>query len=128
LSAHPRKILIKAAGVELAAELLDTPTADRIWATLPIHATAHTWGAEVHFETHVETGWDADAREVVTLGEIGFSPEHDTITIGFGPTPISQENEIRLEGPANIWARCIDDARALAKVKAGQLIEVLRTS
>ena len=44
-----REILIRAGTVAIRARLLDTPTAERIWAALPIYAEARTWGCEVYF-------------------------------------------------------------------------------
>ncbi len=124
LAVRSRKILIKAADVEISAQLHGTPTADRIWAVLPIRAVVQTWGDEIYFETHVETGREPDARAIVAPGELAFWPEGDAIAIGFGPTPISVGDEIRLAAPCNIWARTDDDVRQLSSVKAGDLIEV----
>lgn len=50
----PRRVLIRAGRISLRAEL--SATADRIWAALPFHSTAETWGQAVQFETPVETG------------------------------------------------------------------------
>ncbi len=56
-----REILIRAGTVAIRARLNETPTADRVWATLPIYSTAELWGQALHFETHVETGRDRGA-------------------------------------------------------------------
>jgi len=58
----PRRVLIRAGRVSIRAELLDTPTAERIWAALPIYSTAETWGGAVHFETPVESGRERGRR------------------------------------------------------------------
>lgn len=120
-----RTIVIRAGDIAIRAKLLDTPTAERIWAALPIEAAARTWGEEVYFDAPVTSAAEPDARVVVKPGDIAFWPDGDAITIGFGPTPLSRtRGEIRLAGPCNIWAKALDDVRMLKAVHPGATIYV----
>ena len=119
-----RKIMITAGSVQIEAELLDTPTANAIYEHLPIRSQASTWGEEVYFATPVSVTREADARDVVQPGEIAFWVEGDSIAIGFGRTPISRGDEIRLAAPTNIWAKALDDVKRLKAVKAGDRVSV----
>lgn len=119
-----RKLKMMIGPVELEAELRDTPTADAIYKKVPFTSEARTWGEEVYFSTPVRVAREADARAVVEAGELAFWVEGDSIAIGFGRTPVSRGNEIRLAAPTNIWGRALDDVRRLSRVKDGDAIRV----
>lgn len=121
-----RRIRFTFDGVVLNAELLDTATANAIWDALPIDASVSTWGDEVYFDCGVSLGEEAGARALVTAGEIAYWPPGDAIAIGFGRTPVSRGDEIRLASPANIWAKATDDVKNLKPVRAGTRVRIVR--
>lgn len=119
-----RKLKMSIGTVEIVAELFDTPTANAIFDSLPFSSTVSTWGDEVYFSTPVSAPREADARAVVKAGELAFWVEGDSIAIGFGPTPISHGDEIRLAAPTNIWGRALDDVQQLRSVPPGAAVNV----
>ena len=123
-----RKLKMTIGGIEITAELFDTPTADAIYQNLPFSSTARTWGEEVYFDTPVTSENEADARDVVEVGELAFWLAGNAIAIGFGPTPVSQGEEIRLASPCNVWGRAVEDVRELMVIKDGDPITVERLS
>ena len=112
--------------VVLDAELFGTPTAQAVAAALPLESVALTWGEEVYFDVPIKVAREADAREVITPGEIAYWPDGPAIAIGFGRTPISQGDETRLASPCNVFARSLGDVKILGAVKAGTRVKVTK--
>jgi len=118
------RIRITVGSVLVDVELFETPTATAIRDALPFTSRAMTWGEEVYFTTPVSATREKNARAVVEAGEIAFWTDGDAIAIGFGPTPISQGDEIRLASPCNIVGKALTDVRDLAPIGGGETIKV----
>ena len=112
-------IKIRAAGVEVTAELNDSPTAKAVAAALPIRAKGNRWGGEIYFRIPVKTGLEPDSRDVLEVGELGYWPTGSAFCIFFGPTPASSGEEPRAASAVNILGRIDGDTSELWGVPDG---------
>ncbi len=119
-----KKLILRIGPISLVAELLDTPTAKEILKHVPFTSSVNTWGNEVYFDTPISVSKETDAKDIVEAGELAFWVEGSCIAIGFGPTPISQGNEIRLAAKTNIWGHSLTDVKLLTKAKDGDPVSV----
>jgi hypothetical protein len=118
------KVQIACGDIQIEAQLRDTPTARAIIQALPLESTAQTWGDEVYFGVPVNSQPERDVKDVVEPGEIAFWVQGQAIAIGFGPTPISRDHEIRLAAPCNVWADALDDVKQLKDASNGDTVRV----
>tara|TARA_Y100001958_G_C21127013_1_gene469442 strand:+ start:597 stop:974 length:378 start_codon:yes stop_codon:yes gene_type:complete len=122
-------IKIKISDLEIMCAVRDNDTAKKIISLLPIQAKINTWGKEIYFDIpKVSIKHEKDAKEVFSLGEIAYWNQGNAIAIGFGPTPVSKGQEIRLISPANHWANANNphELIKLEQFKDGENIEVLK--
>lgn len=121
----PETLLLTAGRHTATITCCDTPTAQAICAALPIQSEVHTWGQEIYFGVPIEAVLEADARDVVEAGEIAFWVEGRCIAVGFGPTPISRGDEIRLAAAVNVWGHA-DDVHGFAACAPGDPVRLRR--
>ena len=96
---------IKISDLVLSCRLRQNNTAKKISKLLPLKSIVNTWGDEIYFKIpKINLNIEDNAKDIVNLGEIAFWVEGNSIAIGFGRTPISKLNEIRLAARVNIWA------------------------
>ena len=119
-----RRLLITTDRVRVEAELGATPTADALWDALPVTAQAHTWGDEIYFPTPLVLDREPAASSLVTAGDLGYWPAGQALCIFFGPTPVSQGDEIRAASEVNIFGRVDGDATVLRAVREGDTITI----
>jgi hypothetical protein len=118
-----KKIRIIAGTLEAEAELNDTRTAQAIWETLPIKGRVNLWGDEIYFSIPFSLEPEL-GQELVSLGDLGYWPDGNAFCIFFGPTPVSQGDEIRPASPVTVFGKVIGDATIFIKVAAGTKITI----
>jgi hypothetical protein len=119
-----QKIRITANTVRVEAELNDSPTAKAIHGILPIKALAQRWGGEIYFSVSTEAALEAESREVLEAGELGYWPPGSAFCIFFGPTPSSQGDEIRAASAVNVIGKLKGDWSGLWDVNSGDSVTV----
>lgn len=104
------QIAIRLGSLTMEAELNDTQTARQVADVLPLRSGFSTWGDEIYFAIPIEAALEADAREVVEIGDLGYWPPGKAFCIFFGQTPMSQPGEIRPASAVNLIGKIIGDA------------------
>lgn len=118
-----KKIRITAGETEAEAKLNDTKTAQAIWEALPIEGRVNLWGGEIYFSTPVQLGLEA-GQVLVNTGDLGYWPDGNAFCIFFGPTPVSQGDEIRPASPVTVLGKVTGDAKLFRNVARGTKITI----
>ncbi len=118
------KYLISIDKISFNINFRDTNTAEVIKKNLPLEGECNTWGKEYYFYTDLNIKIENNATNIVSKGEIAYWPGGNAIAIGFGKTPLSRNNEIRLVDKCNIWADTDFDVSILEKLDYPKKIRV----
>ena len=110
-----QKIAISIAGLNIEAELYDTPCAQGIAAILPIETTPNEWGDEFYFRIPCAYDLDQTATTQVKAGDIGYWPPGRAVAIFFGPTPMSTGPDPVPASAVNIIGKITSDPTELKK-------------
>ncbi len=120
------KIRISVEDLSITAELLDTPTAQKIIQSLPLEASVNTWGDEIYFDVPLNLDLESGARADVEVGELGYWPSGPAFCIFFGPTPMSAGEKPRAASEVNIFGHVIGDSTILKSVRRGATISITK--
>ena len=119
-----KKIILKFNSKIFEINLRNTETARLIAETIPINSKIQMWGEEIFFNTNIKVKLEDGAKEVMQLGELAFWTEGSAIAIGYGKTPVSLGQEIRLIGPCNVWADSSFKKSDFDNIKSGDEISL----
>lgn len=112
----PTPIKIRVGGLELSAELNESPSANKLKSLLPLEFTMSRWGDEYYGDCDIKVELSHDARDIMEVGELAVWPTGNALCIFFGATPASKGNEPRAVSFVNPVGRLIDSPEALKKL------------
>jgi len=119
-----RKLRMIVHNHEWLISLNDSETANRLWQNLPVTAAANRWGEEIYFRVDID-GASGTLQEVVAKGDVAFCPP-ETLCVFFGPTPLSEGEEIRPASPVIVVGRVGDNLAILKTVAEHDSVRVER--
>jgi hypothetical protein len=111
-------MLLKFDNFVIKLNLDNSQTALKLAKLSSFKAQISTWGEEIYFETtNLGIKPDKNARDIVNFGEVAYWCEGHSIAIGFGKTPVSIDNEIRLVSKVNVFATFNTSSKILNNLK-----------
>ncbi len=118
-----KPIQIRIGDLLVSAVLSESATAEGVYGSLPVTMPFNTWGDEIYFRLPI----DLTPRTTVThlkKGDIAYWPDGAAFCIFFGPTPISQGDDIRPASPVCLIGRIRGDPEVFRKVMRAPMITV----
>ncbi|MCK9322461.1 MAG: cyclophilin-like fold protein [Candidatus Methanomethylophilaceae archaeon] len=88
------KIKIRTRNDEYIAELDDSDISNTIWLSLPFTAQINMLGSQIYFEMPVNAKMDGERVTKLEIGDIAYWPKVEAFCIFFGPTPLSDDDDL----------------------------------
>jgi hypothetical protein len=104
---------------ELDVELNDASspkTVKAILNCLPIEVMINRWGDELYTEPTPVKVAEENAKSIVDLMDVAYWPEGSALCLFFGPTPISDANQIKPYSAVNVIGRITGEKNLARKV------------
>lgn len=118
-----KECIIEIGPIVLEMEFYDTETAKLIYDQLPFAGTLQKWGQEVSFDVPFpDISLEADARQVLNVGEVGYWTEGSSITIYYGETPASLGDQPGETTPVNVFGKIKTNVSELSSADVGDFI------
>ena len=118
------RINISVEDLSVEADLLNSPTANKIFEALPLESSASVWGDEIYFDIPLNIAPEPEARADVEVGDLAYWPAGPAFCIFFGPTPVSTGDQPRAYSPVNVFGRILGDAKQFKSVSNGAMVTV----
>ena len=121
---HSEKIIIQFPSFSMEAEIMPTTTGNAILCALPLSGKAHIWGDEIYFGIPLSLAPEKEAKEEVSIGDLGYWPIGKAFCIFFGRTPVSTDNNPKAYSAVNVFGKITGDCSMLKKVRQGDIITI----
>ncbi len=109
------KIKILVGDVVLEAELNNSKTAKKIVEALPFTFSGDYWGDEIYGSIPVKVGDESPVEVIDEPGTLGYWPIGNALCLFWGPTPVSQGDEIRPASPVNLVGKVVSGLNEFIK-------------
>lgn len=87
---------------------------------LPFTLKANLWGDEIYTDPAPFSTQEENAQDVVELFDVAFWPPGKAICLFYGPTPVSEKNQIKPYSPVNVIGKIIEPNKTiLGKIQDG---------
>ncbi len=102
----------------------DFPAAETLRKSLTLEATVNRWGDEIYFSITPKLS-GGEKRKIVNKGDIAFWPPGSAFCIFFGPTPLSEGEEIRPASEVILLGKIEEGVEAFKQVEDGEIIRIV---
>jgi hypothetical protein len=110
VSKHKLVVEFPEIGVLVDVELDDRQapkTVQAILEKLPIKVKINRWGDELYTDRMPVKVKEENAKSLVELMDVAYWPQGQGLCLFFGPTPISEGNEIKPYSPVNVIGKIV---------------------
>jgi hypothetical protein len=92
----------------------DSPkTVESFLHNLPFTVDLNVWGDEIYTSSSPINIPEENAKSPVALNDVAYWPTGKAICLFYGPTPISQKDEILPASPVNVIGRIINPDKSI---------------
>ena len=116
-----RKIIVEFPEIDVRVDIeLDyaraPKTVQAILEKLPIEVKINRWGDELYTDTIPVKAKEENARSLVDLMDVAYWPQRQALCLFFGPTPISNGDEIKPYSPVNVIGKIVSKENIVKQV------------
>lgn len=122
-----REVIFKTKNLVFKGRLNHSQAAVEIFSRLPLSSNLSCWGKEIYFDLGFKVSSQGATMEVA-LGDIAYWPQGKSLCVFYGPTPLSEEENIPVPAsPVVIVGKAQVEPGLLDEIKLGSWITLEKT-